>query len=214
MKKITTTIKTMLLAAIVLVMAQSCIPTTPVGGNPTPIDTSGNTFRVNISSYTISPFGTNSQNKTLSLDGDALLFSTTANIVFAGGSTHDFYINPGSPNSYEYLANTQYYSYATPIEANVRINQNDLDGINKWITLNTTNNQIYFGAGTILPYNILENIIPLSTNRYIVFRKTKASGYQYCWVKIKYEKDSNITNKYTLSVLDGKYQMDSIITGQ
>ena len=35
MKKITTNIKTMLLAAVVLVMAQSCIPTAP-NGNPTP----------------------------------------------------------------------------------------------------------------------------------------------------------------------------------
>ncbi len=36
MKKITTIIKTMLLALVVLVMTQGCIPTTPVGGNPTP----------------------------------------------------------------------------------------------------------------------------------------------------------------------------------
>jgi hypothetical protein len=36
MQKITATIKTMLLAAIILVMAQGCIPTTPTEGNPTP----------------------------------------------------------------------------------------------------------------------------------------------------------------------------------
>jgi hypothetical protein len=36
MKKITTIFKTMLLAVVVLVMAQGCIPTTPTGGNPTP----------------------------------------------------------------------------------------------------------------------------------------------------------------------------------
>lgn len=36
MKKITILFKTILLTAIVLVMAQGCIPTAPVGGNPTP----------------------------------------------------------------------------------------------------------------------------------------------------------------------------------
>lgn len=36
MKKITSLFKTMLLAAVVLVMTQGCIPTTPVGGNPSP----------------------------------------------------------------------------------------------------------------------------------------------------------------------------------
>jgi len=36
MKRITTILKTMFLAAVVLVMAQGCIPTAPTGGNPTP----------------------------------------------------------------------------------------------------------------------------------------------------------------------------------
>lgn len=36
MKKTTNNLKTMLLAAVVLVMAQGCVPTNPVGGNPTP----------------------------------------------------------------------------------------------------------------------------------------------------------------------------------
>ena len=49
MKKITTLFKTMLLAVVVLVMAQGCIPTTPVGGNPTITGT----FEVNISDGSI-----------------------------------------------------------------------------------------------------------------------------------------------------------------
>ncbi|MBK6273200.1 MAG: hypothetical protein IPF58_00190 [Saprospirales bacterium] len=41
MKKIKTIFETMLLATVVLIMAQGCIPTTPVGGNPTPTNTFG-----------------------------------------------------------------------------------------------------------------------------------------------------------------------------
>lgn len=45
MKKITTTIKTIGFISIVFVMAQGCIPTTPVGGNPTPNPNSQITYK-------------------------------------------------------------------------------------------------------------------------------------------------------------------------
>jgi hypothetical protein len=46
MKKITTIFKTMLFAVVVVVMVQSCIPTTPTGGNPTPNPQSNIIYKV------------------------------------------------------------------------------------------------------------------------------------------------------------------------
>ena len=51
MKKITTIFKIMLLAVVVLVMAQGCIPTTPVGGNPTPVDSTKGSLKVTVMSF-------------------------------------------------------------------------------------------------------------------------------------------------------------------
>lgn len=104
MKKITTTFKTIGLIAVVLVMTQGCIPTTPTGGNPTP----SNTFDVNISSNTSASFIGNTQSKMLYIDGDSLLYSTSVVIGLFGGATHEFRIKPMSSGTYEYLANTQY----------------------------------------------------------------------------------------------------------
>lgn len=52
MKKITTIFKTMLLVAVVLAMAQGCIPTTPIGGNPTPVDTTKGSLQIGIRKFT------------------------------------------------------------------------------------------------------------------------------------------------------------------
>lgn len=215
MRKITT-IKKLFLATIVLVMAQSCIPTAPTGENPTP----SNTFDVNISSNTSASFIGNTQSKMLYIDGDSLLYSTSVVIGLFGGATHEFRIKPMSSGTYEYLANTQYAYYATPVDVNVHIGQNNLDSINKWINPIATNNpaanyEIYFGASTIgFPLNILGNTLPFDTDKYIVFRKSKNNLYQYYWVRIRYTDELNLHLKYTLSVLNGKYQMNSIITGQ
>lgn len=210
MKQITTTYKTICLSAIVLLLAQGCIPTVP-GGNPTPL----NGFDINISSNTSTSAIGNSQTKTLYINGDSLVFSTSVIVGLLGGASHNFIVKPMSSDVYEYMANTQYSPYATPIAANIHINQNDLDTINKWVSINETNNEVYFGEGTILwPLNILQDVMPVNSERYVVFRKLKSTGYQYYWIKMKYTDELNLHLKYTLSILNGKYQMNSIVTGQ
>ena len=49
--------------------------------------------------------------------------------------------------------------------------------------------------------------VSTTEDKYLVFRKQKGTSYLYFWVKVKY--DSN-----GLNILNGKYQMDSIMTGQ
>lgn len=51
MKKITATIKTIGFIAIILLMVQGCIPTTPVGGNPTPSDSTKGSLKVTVMSF-------------------------------------------------------------------------------------------------------------------------------------------------------------------
>ena len=205
MKKIKTIFETMLFAAVVLVMAQGCIPTTPVGGNPTPT----NRFDINISSVAGLIQQSNSQMKMLYIDGDSILFLTSFSVGLFGGFTHQINIQVYSDNAYEYISNKGF------ISANIQIDSSDTT--NQW-TLFAYGSSSYQLVRVTITYSfdLFKNDLPYNTDRYIIFRKFKTSGYMYYWVKIRYTDNVNILqyHDYTISVASGKYQMNSIITGQ
>lgn len=56
--------------------------------------------------------------------------------------------------------------------------------------------------------------IPANQDRFIVFRILKGSEYQYIWVRVKLNNSILITGISILTVYNGKYQMNNIVTGQ
>ena len=225
MKKITTTIKTMFIAAIVLVMAQSCVPNEPVDGNPMP---NSGTFNVGINSLGDSIgyklFG---QKKVLWIDEDSIGFKINYNV--GPGSILNFNIASKSSggNSYEFYNNmlddSVQMSYLP-----AGINVTHLDSVS-WIPSfevpdGVPSSQLTFEGfdrmrlifeGTIL-FNPITFRIPENTNKYFVFRKQKGNSYMYFWVKatVSYDVNEPKNSGYSINILNGKYQMDSIITGQ
>ena len=200
MKKITTLFKTMLLAVVVLVMAQGCIPTTPVGGNPTITGT----FEVNISDgsilqQTILDSSQHRITKKIFVDNDSIEFT--------------FVIESNGYNT----NNERLYSESFLIETdyNAIHNYGFLVGLSNGGSSipSTINNASYYwqssGSWLAAPQIGIPIFTSVSTmqDKYLVFRKQKGTSYLYFWVKLKY--DSN-----GLNILNGKYQMDSIITGQ
>ena len=51
-----------------------------------------------------------------------------------------------------------------------------------------------------------------NTDQYIVFRKLKGAQYQYYWLKVRNNEQPGGSN--TIQILNGKYQLNSITTGQ
>lgn len=72
----------------------------------------------------------------------------------------------------------------------------------------------FFGSSIAPLFRLFS--IAIDEDRFFVFRKIKGSAYQYYWVKVKYT--PNIAGQngggYAFNVLTGKYQLNSIITGQ
>lgn len=234
MKKITTSFKIMLLAVIVLVMVQSCIPNNSQPVNPTLTGT----FNVDINSlgdsiYVIDSLNINryGENKILWIDNDSLLFYVGYE-QYPGFSTLGFFIGSKSisGNTYEYLNyNTLNASEITYLPLGVSVTH--LDTSAHWYPfLSITYNPINYNQfdrtissfeGTIVGFPITLRI-PFNEDRYFVFRKQKSNHYQYYWVKANISYDSTkfagngirLNGGYSLNILNGKYQMDSIIIGQ
>ena len=212
MKKITTPFKTMLLAVVVLVMAQGCIPTTPVGGNPTITGT----FEVNISDgsilqQTILDSSQHRITKKIFVDNDSIEFTF---VIESNG----YNTNNERLYSESFLIETDYnaiYNYGFLVGlSNGGSSSDDLSALVAGISIpSTINNASYYwqnsGSWLAAPQIGIPIFTGVSTmqDKYLVFRKQKGTSYLYFWVKLKY--DSN-----GLNILNGKYQMDSIITGQ
>ena len=101
------------------------------------------------------------------------------------------------------------------ISANIQIDSSDTT--NQWTLFAYGSSSYQLVRGTITySFDLFKNDLPYNTDRYIFFRKFKTSGYMYYWVKIRYTDNVNILqyHDYTISVASGKYQMNSIITGQ
>ncbi|MCC6583935.1 MAG: hypothetical protein IT271_09550 [Chitinophagales bacterium] len=217
--KIIFTSATVLLLSL---FATSCIPTTPVGGNPTP----SNTFNVNLATEVGGTVDT-----IIVVDGDSLSFQFFTGL-FNEDFTRNLIISTNHPNfeilntkEYPYNLNTnQYDNTQTPVDANT-INEgiliNDAYTANPWLPF------IYVVSGFAKPYiNAATLDISLSgwglpsgytygmkknTDQYIVLRKLKNSQHQYYWIRVRQDNNGPYPG---FKVLNGKYQMNSITTGQ
>jgi len=225
------TTKIILLLATVLLLgllATSCIPTTPTGGNPEP--TLVNQFNINITDQSLAydeqyihPSNA-AIRKYLSIDGDSIKFKIIRSnywvprqdftISFKNANLNVQFltiINPTEP--------TNTYKILKPVLANVNIpfgiaSDTTLTWSNQYYLIGNPNNIYYYdsdGFNTGYESSDISNRgyhgITVGDVRYIIFRKLKGSDYQYYWVKLQY-------NANNFSVLYGNYQLGNITTGQ
>jgi hypothetical protein len=206
------------------VFVTSCIPNTP-GGNPTPT----NTFNVNLSNQL-------SQADTIIVvDGDSLAFQLLTYSFF--GTTTFLILSTNNPNfeilntkEYPYNLNTnQYDSTQTPdngvntIDGGILIN--DSYTANPWLPFITSPYQ----SIELLPYLSVSTLdlsmsdrpswfwyfMKKNIDQYIVLRKLEGSQYQYYWIKIRNVIIHNATTYQNyVKIFNGKYQFNSITTGQ
>jgi hypothetical protein len=206
------TLTTIVIVTFTSIFITGCIPTTP-SGNPTP----SNQFDI----YITHTNNYGESKKIIIIDGDSIKFR----LSYGWGnwvSGKQFLINTtGTSSTFEILTKNSFIDssyYITTVSANFNI-PNDIDNSYSWITqnpikpewyeYNNFNFSFYFhtegGAGPL-------NGIPLFSgfqsngDSYIILRKLKGSSYQYYWIKIN--------NSNALTILIGKYQLNSIITGQ
>lgn len=219
MKTITKTFKTMLLAAVVFVMAQGCIPTIP-GGNPTPVNLQGkiksskyydshfsDTFRVN---YIYDSAGRIEQINLIygtSLLLQRLSVSYQSNLIVVQNvqaplnsiSKQTFYIHPGTNwvDSTDIYYNTYLYGRITA----TRDNSNKLIRLSEDV-FDTFGNRSFFSGLDTIVYN--GNNITICTEPVNTFN-TLVGGY----VKSIYEYDLSKTIKPNTTC--GKYMICNIL---
>ncbi len=214
-------------AILLSFLTTSCIPTTPVGGNPT----LSNQFDINISDLGLAydemynhPANV-SVKKYIAVDGDSIKFKIIRSIYML--PRQDFFITFKNPNAgFQFLTEidssnpTNTYKELRPIAAGINIpSQISSDTTLVWtnqyatqtIPYNNTSyydaDGFYFGHEDSDINNRGHHSINVGDIKYIVFRKPVGNNYQYYWVKLQY----NLTD---FSVLNGRYQMNSITTGQ
>jgi hypothetical protein len=216
MKKINIFKALTILTAVIFtsIFITGCIPTTPTG-NPTP----SNQFDINISDEHITTLnnipGQETVVKKVLVDGDSIEFSLTMySFQLCGDCLEKLQIKfENSTSNYDVLVlNTADSMYTiTTVATSVTI-PNNIDTSYHWETL--SNNIYTRSAATLYGSPFFQDLSNYGTNdRYLVFRKLKGSNYQYYWIKLKYPIGANYINGY-LTILTGKYQLNSIITGQ
>lgn len=200
--------------AFISIFTTGCIPP---NGTVTPT----NTFNVGLQSsreqFTL-------QDTTLLIDGDSIHFYINNFNFF---DIVDYLIIGTNSNAYEYI-NIQSYSYETnthQIDTTTLIT--DVNALNGGILINNaynthtwtpfvfTNNQyiclsILFRSDDKNPS--LVNGLIKNKDQYIVFRKLKGSQYQYYWLRVRNNENNGSTN--TIQIMNGRYQLNNITTGQ
>lgn len=225
----TTKIIVALVSIVVLsLFATSCIPTIP-GGNPTPI----NTFDVNIN---IDAGVQSAVIKTLVIDNDSLTFGLGS--YFDYGPITYFAVKTNSPNFemlnvkqdgfnlYENAYDTTHY-YADPSDVNTLdsgIIINDSYNTNPWIPFLFSGTYYATYYSKLFQFNYdgyqyLTQGMPRNKNQYIVLRKLKGTQYQYYWIRVRNDDSAPLVItggdcRINTKILNGKYQLNSITTGQ
>lgn len=227
MQKNSFLVKTTSILILVLIIGYGCVPT---GGNPVPVTT----FNVDINSNVDirspnTPLG-NGDSNILIIDNDSLIFR----IVYEYGSGYGTIIfgisyNSSNGSNFEYLTNNLASVQMEDLPYGTNLVR--LDSGHYWkpaVDFGTGNGferAMFRAELNTLTHPTLN--LPLDTDRYFVFRKQKASSYQYYWLRARLRYDSvlvdsvlqhngnifDINNGYVVDILNGKFQMDSIITG-
>ena len=219
------TTKTIFFAITVVLLsllATSCIPTTP-GGNPTPTNTFniGATYRADVSNLNPPMEGIE---KIVIVDGDTLSFKMSLNTYatcwscIALGYACNININdtPLAGNTLGYSILVSTYSvdfsnnyYGKLFNDGFTIDDNYTDSISSFI-IPVFNNSILLLDVESSPDSYR---FPMNINKYIVLRKAKPAGNQYYWIKFRKEGTIPYLDE-TIIAVSGKYQMNSITTGQ
>ena len=216
--KTTKTIFSVITAALLSLFAASCTPTTPAI-NPTPINSSNIDASYHLDLQSNPTIGLR---KTIFLDGDSLSFTMGVGSYATSwyGFALDYYCDINIPfqsdtSEYRLLGSSTSFdlSYATfgaLLDSGVTINDNYTDTLYSFAE--------YPGHTFLVQKNYQQQSVydqfrfPLNTSKYIVLRKTKPSGNQYYW--IKFRREGNYLLDETITAVSGKYQMNSITTGQ
>jgi len=223
------------LATVLLLslLATSCIPNTP-DGNPTPT----NTFEVNINRDAVSIGRTvPDTSKILVIDGDSITFrlfpysyyGVSVYLIITTNSPYFELLNV-KQDGFNYYTNaydtTHYYADASDVNTlDSGIVVNDSYNTHAWLPFVFNAGRYYTPLFSKLfqfnadGYQYLIQGMPRNRNQYIILRKLKGTQYQYYWVRVRNDDstpllvtgDNLIIN---IKVLNGKYQMNSITTGQ
>lgn len=206
------------------ILAVGCIP---IDNNP-PIPTdAGTAFNVNVQHLTDNVLP---DSMDVVIDGDTISF-IIFEVHFFTIST--FLVITTHAQDYEILTSNKYwYNYSTnqydstsivpptneinTFKAGILVDSNYT--ANTWKPFVPVENNLFgmaaflFQTTEVSPdlYNGLQH----NTDEYIVLRKPKNSGYQYYWIRARAE--GNYTNPlaFTIKILNGKYKMNAITTGQ
>jgi hypothetical protein len=225
MKKINSILKTIVAVIIVLVMAQGCVPN-PVGGNPPA--TTGD-FNVNLLLGDAYVLESVVNDTIINIDNDSIAFRGFTRLVIGGNKLKwEIYFKNTSNNTYQFLMKNgdvavlqpninipadldTSYSWLAPyaiMDANPIEPAFERQDFDKYIEkTNTYSDPMLLGGlgGRWLngdPYG------------YIVCRKIVGSQLQYYWIKVGATSFRSFYYSYSSAFYNGKFQMNSIITGQ
>ena len=217
MKKPKKFLKHYIVAIVVLVITQGCTPSTPLLN---PITT--NTFDVNL---ILPQNDLTYMDTSLVVDGDTLSFDIHPVSLFV--ITYYLLISTHSSN-FEIL-NVKKYFYnnywnvydsthsqldVNTLSAGITIDNNYTT--NPWQSFapfNNTNASLSILHEDSDGFSAVTNGLRINTDEFFVLRKLIGTKYQYYWIRARVDGDYN-TSKYSPKILDGKYQLNSIITGQ
>lgn len=191
------------------IFSTSCIPT---------VVTPTNTFNVNL----VAGLSSNTDTSII-IDGDTLNFRIQSSPFYF--TLNNFLFISTNTANFEILNVKKHFHDNTTNQFDTTTALADINTLNYCITINNTYSThpwspFIFSSNTYQNYCVLyqttdgfpngANGLIANTNEYIVLRKLKNTQYQYYWIKARMEV---VTNVITFKILNGKYKMNSIITG-
>ena len=162
------------------------------------------------------------------LDNDSIFFTLERNFIFADGWEYlNIYVQSQTGYQYEfYASNSDNDEGNCMLPAGILVgnvpdtghfwdtfNLSYIAGsgavynLNQYANFNKLYSLLSLGTGFLSSGKPFWDKIPVNQDRFIVFRILKENTYQYYWVKVK-------LSNAILTIYNGKYQMDSITTGQ
>lgn len=219
--KTTRTIFFVIIIAMLSLFVTSCVPTTPVV-NPTPT----NSFNVDASYHLdLQSAPLIGLRKTIFLDGDSLSFTMGVGgyATSWSGLALDYYCDINIPfqsdtSGYRLLGYSTSFdlssaTFGALLDSGVTINDNYSDTLYSFAEHSSTDGHTFLVQRNYEQQSTYDQFrFPLNTDKYIVLRKAKSTGNQYYWIKFRREGIYYINE--TITAVSGKYQMNSITTGQ
>lgn len=232
MEKITTKFKIFFFVIITLYTLQGCNKAEPVV-NPT--EQQSGSFDININDFFLKPGHDEISYKIVVIDNDSIFFSLERNYIYVDGWEFlNIYVQSQTGHQYEFYASKSTNDEGNGLlPAGVQIS-NTPDSSHVWDTFKLSyisgSGVIYnldeyanfdklyslysSGTGDLFGLKPFWDKIPENQDRFLVFRILKNSSYQYYWIKVRLSYNVTTVGGGVLTVYNGKYQMNSITTGQ